>query len=220
MTRTNEYHSGRRRSADGETKKLLALAKIGKSGAEVEIKLPVKSPAALQRRLRSLGFRRTSERHFESNHLFDFPDGRLRRSGRLLRLRHEDGGWVVTFKGPPAPSRHYKVRKEIETPVARGERVREVFEMLGLKESFCYQKFRTSYGPGVAGRSRPRELEFDETPIGTFVELEGPRRWIDEVARRLGYRRQDYITASYAALYFDWCRRRGARPGNMVFGKY
>jgi adenylate cyclase, class 2 len=196
------------------------LTKGAKSGAEVEIKLRVESPAALQRRLRSLGFRRTSARHFESNHLFDFPDSRLERSGRLLRLRQEDGGWVVTFKGPPARSRHYKVRKEIESPVARGERVREVFEMLGLKETFCYQKFRTSYAPRQSGRSRSGVLDFDETPIGTFVELEGPRRWIDEVARRLGYRRQDYITASYAALYFDWCRRRRVRPGNMVFRKY
>ena len=70
------------------------------------------------------------------------------------------------------------------------------------------------------GRSKGGVLDFDETLIGTFVELEGPERWIDEVARRLGYRREDYITATYAALYFEWCRRRGARRGNMVFSKY
>ena len=196
------------------------MAKTGKSGAEVEIKLLVHSPAALKRLLRSLDFRRTSARHFESNHLFDFPDGRLRRSGRLLRLRKEDGRWIATIKGPPARSRDYKVRKEIESPVHDGERVREVFAMLGLKETFCYQKFRTSYAPRRVGGSKGGVLDFDETPIGTFVELEGPERWIDGVARRLGYRREDYITATYAALYFEWCRRRGARRGNMVFSKY
>ena len=195
------------------------MAKNAKVGAEVEIKLPVHSPAAIKRRLRSVGFRRTSARHFESNHLFDFPDGRLRRSGRLLRLRREDGRWLVTFKGPPASSRHYKVRKEIESPVDDGEKMREVFALLGMREAFCYQKFRTSYAPGRVGRSKGGVLDFDETPIGTFVELEGPERWIDEVARRLGYRREDYITATYAELYFAWCRRRRVRPGNMVFRK-
>jgi len=196
------------------------VAKNAKVGAEVEIKLPVHSPAAIKPRLRSLGLRRTSARHFESNLVFDFPDGRLRRSGRLLRLRQEDGRWLVTFKGPPASSRHYKVRKEIEYPVDDGEKMREVFAVLGMREAFCYQKFRTSYAARRVGRSKGGVLDFDETPIGTFVELEGPERWIDEVARRLGYRREDYITATYAELYFAWCRRRRVRPGNMVFRKY
>jgi len=58
---------------------------------------------------------------------------------------------------------------------------------------------------------------FDETPIGNFLELEGPQRWIDEVARQLGYARRDYITDSYAALYRKKCLEEGAKPGNMIF---
>jgi adenylate cyclase, class 2 len=186
--------------------------------AEIEIKLKVDSLARVRRLIRALRFRRASARRFESNYLFDFPDQRLRRSGRLLRLRVEDGQATVTFKGPPARFRHFKVREEIETPVAGGDEVRRIFESLGLRQTFCYQKFRTTYRPRRQPQSPEHaELTLDETPIGTFVELEGPRRWIDKVAGELGYGRADYITASYSALYFDACRRRGVRPANMVF---
>ena len=61
------------------------------------------------------------------------------------------------------------------------------------------------------------QVAYDETPIGNYLELEGPEKWIDEVATRLGYSRQDYITSSYLALYFQKCREEGKKPGNMVF---
>jgi hypothetical protein len=38
------------------------------------------------------------------------------------------------------------------------------------------------------------------------------------MARRLGFREQDYITASYGRLYLDWCTARKIEPGHMVFG--
>ena len=79
---------------------------------------------------------------------------------------------------------------------------------------FRYEKIRTSYR--ISG-ARGVHLDLDETPCGVFVELEGPRRAIDRLARRLGYRPEDYITLSYAALHFEDCRRRGVRAGDMVF---
>jgi hypothetical protein len=33
----------------------------------------------------------------------------------------------------------------------------------------------------------------DETPAGVFLELEGPSRWIDRTARRLGFAESDYL---------------------------
>ena len=61
-------------------------------------------------------------------------------------------------------------------------------------------------------------MVYDQTPVGDYIELEGPGSWIDRVARQLGYQRKDYITASYAALYYLWCRKHGRVPRNMVFG--
>ncbi len=61
-------------------------------------------------------------------------------------------------------------------------------------------------------------MVFDETPLGNFLELEGPRQWIDAAANQLGFRREDYITASYVALFFAKCEAEGKKPQNLVFG--
>jgi len=185
---------------------------------ETEIKLVVRNPKELRWRLSELGFRPVLARHFESNYLFDFPDQRLRKSRCLLRLRFADERGLVTFKGAPIQSRDYKIRREIETNVEDGHQLREIFRNLGLGEVFCYEKFRTIYAPrGKKLASEAPHAVYDETPIGNFLELEGPERWIDEVARQLGYSRKEYITESYAALYRKKCLVEGKTPGNMVF---
>jgi adenylate cyclase class 2 len=187
-------------------------------GSETEIKLEVPNLAALHRRLRQIGFRKVQARHFESNTAFDFPDHRLWKARSLLRLRWADGQWLLTYKCTPLESRGYKVRREIETRVEDGEQVREILEALGLRPAFRYEKYRTTY----AVKTRERQaagplLVLDETPVGNYLELEGPKRWIDRVAARLGYRREDYVTASYGSLYRQKCGQQGIEPTNMVF---
>ena len=185
---------------------------------ETEIKLAVRNPRTLKRRLVELGFRRVKGRHFESNYLFDFPDLRLRKASCLLRVRLVGRHGVLTFKGAPLPSQEYKIRREIESAVADGHQLREIFSCLGLREVFRYEKFRTVYAPpGKHDVAQAPHLLYDETPIGNYLELEGPRRWIDEVAHQLGYERRDYITASYGTLYRRWCEARGEEPGDLIF---
>jgi len=186
---------------------------------ETEIKLPVRDRKSLMRRLKTLGFRRSDRRHLEINLLLDFPDLRLRRAKCLLRLRFEGKRCLLTFKGAPTESRRYKTRVELETWVESGERLKTVLENLGLRETFRYEKYRTSFArPRELGAPSGAVLEYDETPFGNFLELEGPPPWIDRVAAQLGYTSRDYVTASYAALYFERCRKLGKMPGNMVFG--
>jgi adenylate cyclase class 2 len=185
---------------------------------ETEIKLVVKNPKELRWRLTELGFRPVEARHFESNYVFDFSDQRLRKSRCLLRLRFARERGLLTFKDAPLQSRNYKIRQEIETSVADGHRLREILRNLGMREVFCYEKFRTIYAPHGKGEvTDAPHLVYDETPIGNFLELEGPQWWIDEVARHLGYSRQEYITESYAALYRKKCLEEGSKAGNMIF---
>jgi adenylate cyclase class 2 len=186
--------------------------------AETEIKLEVRDLRAVRRRIRELGFWKAQSRHLESNTLYDFDDLRLWKARSLLRLRREGGKWLVTFKGAPLESGDYKVRREIETRVEDGEQLEAIWKALGLRVAFVYEKYRTVYAEEPAARSaRGAWLFLDETPIGNYLELEGPKRWIDRVAAKLGYRHEDYITASYASLYREKCRARGERPAHMVF---
>ncbi len=185
---------------------------------ETEIKLEVRNRRSVERRLRQLGFHVHQPRYFENNLLFDFPDLRLRKGRRLLRLRWEGERCFLTFKGAPVRSRRYKIRREIETPVEDGHLLIEILEALGLQRTFRYEKYRTVYLP--RGRSNPGKaphIVLDETPFGNYLELEGPQRWIDATARQLGCGPEDYITLSYAALHRQKSLEQGKTPGDMVF---
>lgn len=108
---------------------------------ENEIKLPVRDRRQVAKQLAHLGFKVIKPQHFESNYLFDFPDLRLSKSGRLLRLRFAAGESLLTFKGPPLRARRYARRREVETRVGAGALLREVLKSLELREVFAYEKF-------------------------------------------------------------------------------
>ena len=183
-------------------------------GVEVEVKLAVSNAAAIRRALRRLGFLLSSREH-ERNIVLDTEGQALRQNTCLLRLRRHGHRWKLTFKGPPADDANYKARPETETEVADGERLLQILEQLGYRQVFLYEKRRSTYRQGDRGP----EASLDVTPIGTFLELEGPRRWIDRVAGALGFSREDYITLSYTQLYLQDCLQRGRKPSNMVFGR-
>jgi len=188
---------------------------------ETEIKLPVRNREQVKKRLTQLGFRIIRARHLERNYLFDFPDLRLGRSGCLLRLRFAASENLLTFKGPALRTRRYGSRREIETQVEDGVMLRELLENLELRQVFAYEKFRTIFATEKQANFHGLpQVAYDETPIGSYLELEGPVRWIDRVASRLGYSPQDYITATYLGLYSQKCREDGKKPGNMVFKKH
>ncbi len=168
----------------------------GRARLEVEIKLPVATASQARALLRHAHAERL-DRYHELNLLFDWPDRRLSRAGCVLRVRQENGRAVLTFKAP-APGSKYKTRQELEVTVGSAEVMAELLHRLGLRVWFCYEKYRTRYRlPGF----KDLLVELDETPIGVFLELEGPGPQIDRAARRLGYSPQDYLTASYYELF-------------------
>lgn len=165
---------------------------------EIEVKLKVSNPRQVKRLLQELGLCVSGPRRVEHNSLFDFRDRRLARAGCALRLRATGGRNILTFKGTPSLARGYKSRQEIETGIESSSALRRILKQLQLRETFCYSKYRTTYvPPGKPGKC----VVYDETPVGNYVEIEGPRRWIDRIAKQLGYRREDYVTAGYVALY-------------------
>jgi adenylate cyclase class 2 len=187
---------------------------------ETEVKLVVPNLRTLRRRLRELGFRAVRPRHFESNVLYDFSDLRFWRARSLLRLRQAGREWFLTFKSAPFGSRAYKTRREMETRVEDGSVMAGILEGMGLRPAFRYEKHRTVFAEGKREPGKAGEFaELDETPIGNYLELEGPATWIDRVASRLGYSQDHYITASYASLYREKCEERGTPPTNMVFAR-
>ena len=177
---------------------------------EIEIKFRVADQRQLEARLRAAGFQQKTARTHEMNLLYDFSDRRLAMSGSLLRIRHFGERWVVTHKSKGTVARH-KHREEIETAVEDGERLGQIFEALGMRVVFRYEKFRSEWTDGRG------HVVLDDTPIGNFAEIEGEPQWIDEVAERLGVGSEHYITESYAALFMAWKAETGSSAPDMTF---
>jgi adenylate cyclase class 2 len=180
-------------------------------GVETEIKIRIADLGSTINRLHTLGFRETVARLFEANTLYDRPDGELRRSGMLLRLRQIGGKTLLTWKGPAEGGPH-KSRPEIETGVQSSGAFAKILEHLGYAGTFRYEKYRTEFTQGSDG-----VVTLDETPIGNFLELEGSPEWIDRTAAELGFSPSDYILESYGRLYLADCERRHVEPTHMVF---
>ncbi len=179
---------------------------------ETEVKIRLSDLGEMCRRIEALGFGISQPREFESNTLYDRPDRSLLGSGNLLRLRESGDRQIVTWKGPYQAGPH-KTRPELETTLGSIKTLAEIFCHLGYIAVFRYEKYRREYRvpdhPGV--------ITVDETPIGSFLELEGPGDWIDETAGRLGLTGDDYVLESYARLYLKDCEKRGIAPTNMIF---
>jgi adenylate cyclase class 2 len=214
-------------------------------GTETEIKLRIDDVKGFRAALQQLGVRAVfggAGRVHEWNVLFDTPQEELNKRGQLLRIRTETPEHptskrfepntervLLTFKRPTraaqTPTRlfqrgRHKVREEIELEVSDADALASVFLGLGLRDWFRYEKFRTTFRLPKSRRwAKGLLIELDETPIGIFVELEGPGEAIDRVARELGFSKRDYILTNYLGLYQQECRRRGEKPGDMVFPK-
>jgi adenylate cyclase class 2 len=185
---------------------------LNKTGHETEIKLRLPDAATGRKLLRNAGFRLVVRRSFESNVIFDTSDARLRSQGMVLRIRSFRGKVILTLKGR-SQSEVYKSRTEMEVTVSSKDAAVRILEGLGLSPQFFYEKYRTEYrkerSHGV--------VVLDETPIGTFFEIEGNPRSIDAAAKALGFSRDDYLTASYGSLYRTYCKEQKVPPGEMVF---
>jgi adenylate cyclase, class 2 len=177
---------------------------------EIEIKFRVADLRALERRLRAAGFRLVTPRTLEFNTLYDLPGEVLRGRKELLRLRKYGSDWTLTHKVGKQTGRHSS-REELETSVDDGKQMELILRALGYAPSFRYEKFRAEWTDGKG------QVVVDETPIGNFCEIEGPPRWIDATAKKLGVSEADYITTNYAGLFLDWKAQAKSKSEEMTF---
>jgi adenylate cyclase class 2 len=175
---------------------------------EREVKLAFESPGAARAAILAIGAVPLRARRLQDDTLYDTAAATLRDRGAMLRLRDDGALSAVTLKGP-AETGLTKVREEHETAVGDLTVLRRVFSAVGLSPWFRYQKYREEFSaPGLV-------IAIDETPVGTFVELEGAEESIVSTAAALGRRPSDFILDSYRTLFV---RSAGLGPGSeMLF---
>lgn len=184
---------------------------------ESEIKIKCDDVDALVAAHPELGWEVVAPRHFEDNFCFELPGEALAHRGSLLRLRVAEGRATLTYKGllPESLTSDFKVREELESGVDDAETVARIFERLGIKRSFRYQKYRTIYRLTLDGASALAMR--DETPLGGFLEIEGDPATLEAISRRLGIAPERYVRNSYIGIQAALCRVRGVPLQDLVF---
>jgi adenylate cyclase class 2 len=170
---------------------------------EVEVKLAIQDLRQARKNILKMGFRQEMPRALEQNWVLDFDDQALRKKGQLLRVRQFQHQGTMTFKGVALKSKRYKVRMELEIEVSNGKGLLRILEQLGLEARFRYEKYRNTFAPEKQNVRNPIVVAIDETPIGNYLEIEGPPKMINWVALQLGFFPKQYITKSYTELFFS-----------------
>ena len=145
---------------------------------EREIKLGFRDADEARQAILATGATPLRGRRLQEDYLLDTPDDTLRRRRCVLRVRLECGKTLLTFKGPVQNS-PMKLREEMETVVGDGLLLLHVLEELGFRVWFRYEKYREEFA------HEDVTIAIDETPVGTFVEIEGSEQGIHDMAAAL-----------------------------------
>ena len=177
---------------------------------EREIKLGFRDAEEARQAILATGATPLRGRRLQEDYLLDTQDDSLHQRRCVLRVRLECGKTLLTFKGP-AQNSPMKLREEMETVVADGLLLMRVLEELGFHVWFRYEKYREEFA------HEDVTIAIDETPVGTFVEVEGSERGIHQMATALARKPDDYLTDSYRCLYVKHCERNGLPLADMLF---
>lgn len=181
--------------------------------SETELKIPVTSLDEVRAALRESKAEEIHPMAREVNFLFDTEDGSFQLSGNTLRLRNYGEQSLLTFKGPTSYQGKVKVREEIEVAIATVGRMAEILEKLGFSTAARYEKDREVWQLGRLS------IVLDHTPMGNFVELEGPIDELENAARKTGLDPEEAVQGSYMSLWQEYRLRHPEKglPSNMVF---
>lgn len=189
---------------------------------EIEVKFYVRDLAGVEQTLQNLNARMAQKRALETNLRFDTTENSLGRYRHVLRLRRpapgylpEDPQGLLTYKGPTQSGQSISIRQEIEVVVSDFETALHLLEALGYQVVVMYEKWRTVYRVGDV------DVDLDETPLGNFLEIEGPdTAGIQEVALLLGLDWEARSGESYMALFNRVRLARGLSVQNLSFAEF
>jgi len=161
---------------------------------EIEVKFYLSDMDSTRDRILELGAV-SMGRVFETNLRFDDADNRLIEKKSLLRLRR-DTKTILTFKSePPFKNDQFKILNELEVEVSDFTTMKHILESLGFREEQVYEKWRETF------RLNSTNLCLDTMPYGDFLEIEGQKEDIKELAYRIGLKWQKRILFNYLAIF-------------------
>jgi len=161
---------------------------------ETEVKFYVTDRKSLRSRILALGAE-SAGRIFEENIRFEDASCSLIQKKALLRLR-QDRKARLTFKSRPADQdNQFKIFEELETEVGDFSAMHSILEALGFHPEQKYEKWRETF---VLGNTH---LCLDTMPFGEFLEIEGDKSHILQLAHELGLNWETRILQNYLGIF-------------------
>jgi adenylate cyclase class 2 len=180
---------------------------------EIEVKFYLEDMDAVRERIIGLGAI-SHGNHFEYNLRFDDADNSLSRQKSRLRLR-QDNKAKLTFKSKPKiKDREFKVLGELEVVVSDFETMKQILELLGFFPRQIYEKQRETFTLNDC------ELCLDVMPYGNFLEIEGGKESIRQVADQLGLQWEKRIVHGYLSIFADLKERLKFPFSDLTFENF
>ena len=180
---------------------------------EREIKLRFDDPEAARAAVIAAGGTPLRGRRLQEDCLLDTADGLLRERGSVLRVRHGVRHEPADLQGTGAA---------VGDEAARGARNRRRRRDAGAAHAGGARLPRLVPLSEVPRGVRPGQtsiIAIDETPVGTYVEIEGGERGIATATEALGRGPADYLLDSYRGLFVRHCQERGLPVTDMLFDR-
>jgi len=161
---------------------------------EVEVKFFLTAVEPIRDAILGLGAT-ASPRVFETNLRFEDAGESFVRRKMLLRLR-TDIKTTLTLKSPPPEVDHdFKVHKELEVEVSDFNTMKAILQGIGFHQAQCYEKWRQTL---VLGDTM---FCIDTLPYATFLEIEGSKASIPDLAGRIGLQWNQRILLNYLEIF-------------------
>lgn len=161
---------------------------------ETEVKFYLSSITSVRNRILELGAK-PKGRVFETNIRFEDEEKTLIQKKSLLRLR-QDKRATLTFKSEPAVTNNqFKTHHELEVEVSDFATMTHILERLGYGQEQTYEKWRESFVFHDAS------FCIDSMPYGDFLEIEGHKRNIKDLAFKIGMDWKKRILLNYLEIF-------------------
>lgn len=155
---------------------------------EVEAKFAVPDPGEVRARLTLQGVR-MARRQQERDIYYNAPHRDFGETDEALRVRYDDTGVTVTYKGPKIRVGSAKAREEFNLSVASGETLETILSRTGFLRAAVVSKVREFYEIGDV------TVTLDDVEgLGTFIEIEIlTEEGGEDAARRIGAIAEDLV---------------------------
>jgi adenylate cyclase class 2 len=180
---------------------------------EIEVKFHLPEIKPIRDRMLAMGATHCG-RVFETNVRYEDASKSLKKQGILLRLRKDDL-IRLTFKSSLSlPDTQFKIHRELEVEVGDFDVCHSILQGLGFHPEQAYEKWRETL---VFNNTN---LLIDTMPYGMFLEIEGQKSHIRNMADRLGLKWEERILLNYLEIFEIVQREEGLPFRDITFENF